>query len=122
MKHFAALILLLMHFACSTKPTVPDNFDQEAWQSDPRGCKGVRAQVMERFFPNKSALIGLSENEVLALMGKPDRQQLYQRNQKFYFYNLDKGPLCGDSSHVANEIYLRMSATFQVTEVNYRQD
>jgi hypothetical protein len=122
MKAIICLSFLLLLIQCNEKPKVPEHFDFSKWAADPNGCKGIRSKVLADFFPYKAQLIGKTENEILGLMGKPNRVQLYQRNQKFYFYSLKGNTLCADSTLEVSEFYLRFSATFQVTEVNYTQD
>ncbi len=39
-------------------------------------------------------MLGLNEMEIVDLLGKPDKQELYKRNQKFYRYYLQPGPAC----------------------------
>lgn len=64
---------------------------------------------------------GLTQEEVLEVLGKPDFQRLYQRNQKFYVYFTEPGPQCegnADASR-ARTVVLRFSAIELVTEVYY---
>jgi hypothetical protein len=39
----------------------------------------------------------LSETQILQLLGRPDQNELYKRNQKFYYYWIT-GPDCSTDS------------------------
>jgi hypothetical protein len=42
----------------------------------------------------QTKLKGLSEMDVISMLGKPDQNELYKRNQKFYSYFLSAAPGC----------------------------
>ncbi|MBT1705411.1 hypothetical protein [Chryseosolibacter indicus] len=42
----------------------------------------------------KQKLLGSDEMEIVQLLGKPDQNELYKRNQKFYYYYITPGPAC----------------------------
>lgn len=42
-------------------------------------------------------LRGLSEQEIIAMLGKPDANELYNRNQKFYYYFIQPSKVCSTS-------------------------
>ena len=96
--------LFLLVTACGNSTKI-EGFDSQAWQSDVAGCDGVRRIILEQV-DLETELIGLSESEILRILGKPDRNQLYKRNQKFYTYDL--GP-CEESASPYFQI--RFSAT-----------
>jgi hypothetical protein len=53
------------------------------------------------------------------LLGKADMNELSKRNQKFYYYYLEAGKQCKDSSktQVAKRIQIRFDAINNVNEV-----
>jgi outer membrane protein assembly factor BamE (lipoprotein component of BamABCDE complex) len=102
------LILILFFFlitSCSSAPEI-EGFDPVSWKSDLKGCEGIRASMVENASLEEN-LIGISESDVVLLMGKPDENNLYKRNQKFYVYYL--GP-CEEGTE-APYLQLRFSAT-----------
>lgn len=79
--------------ACRELPTLK-GFDSKAWQGDRLGCKGARARQIQTLLAQKDKLKGLGQNQVMALLGKPDFQDLASRNQRFYVYYYQKGKQC----------------------------
>lgn len=95
---------LLLIGACSSTPEIA-GLDSKAWKSDIGGCEGIRASQLESIDLEES-IIGVTESDIVRLMGKPDQNELYKRNQKFYVYEL--GP-CGETA--APYLQIRFSAT-----------
>jgi len=53
-------------------------------------------------------------------MGRPDKNELYRRQQKFYIYYLEPGSLCKESNQAsdsASYLSLRFNATGIVNEI-----
>jgi len=68
----------------------------------------------------KEQILGKAEHDVLKIMGRPDKNELYRRQQKFYIYYLEPGPLCEESlqaSDSASYLSLRFNATGIVNEI-----
>jgi hypothetical protein len=42
--------------------------------------------------------LALNEQEIISLIGKPDENELYTRNQKFFYYNIEASPSCTSST------------------------
>ena len=85
-----ALILIL---SCSNEPIL-QGFDSQRWQDDADGCHRQRIELAEEVLSRKAELVGLNENEIAGIFGKPDRHELYSRNKKAYVYFIDGGPEC----------------------------
>ena len=43
-------------------------------------------------------LLSLSQQEVISLLGKPDENELYKRNQKFYYYFVQPSAACTNAN------------------------
>lgn len=80
--------------SCSSKPKL-QGFDYETWVSDPGGCDGKRLGLKASLENNLEALKTLNQNEVKDLLGKPDKNELYKRSQKFFVYQIGPGKECG---------------------------
>lgn len=69
---------------------------------------------------NLEKIKGLDQEEIKELLGKPDKNELYKRSQKFFVYYLSPAPSCthGNTSE-QQEIYLsiRFNATGLAKEV-----
>lgn len=67
----------------------------DTWREDRNGCAGVRAGEIAKMEHQKGKLLGLSELDIVKVLGKPDVNELSKRNQKFYYYYIESGPACG---------------------------
>ena len=93
------VIFLLVFLAAGCGKSLPtlEGFDKEAWISDPNGCLKKRKAMSDLIRQQKDKLLALDEMKVVALLGKPDANQLYNRNQKFYHYFIHPAPACTDA-------------------------
>lgn len=51
--------------------------------------------MLEAVKASTDKLLALSEVDLVALLGRPDEEELYKRNQKFYYYYLQPSGNCG---------------------------
>lgn len=107
----------LIFFCCQSDPVI-NGLDTTTWKNDPDACKDQRAQFTAPLMEQLEKLKGLSEMEVVSLMGKPDKNELYKRNQKFYYYYLEPGPMCSKPNRVAKRLILRFNAVGLAKEVS----
>lgn len=95
-----------------------EGIDREGWQADKNGCEGKRAAMLKTMEQEKSKLLALKETEIVQLLGRPDQNELYKRNQKFFYYYLQPGPLCSqDSTSNATKLMIRFNAMGLAKEV-----
>ncbi len=93
-KWLSALALTVVLFSCGkTLPTL-DGVDLKTWKEDRNGCSGVRSKMIEPLKYQKNSILALDEMQVVKLLGKPDRNELYKRNQKFFLYYLEPAEQC----------------------------
>ncbi|MBS1544274.1 MAG: hypothetical protein JST14_11610, partial [Bacteroidetes bacterium] len=50
------------------------------------------------------------EMDVIELLGRADRNELYERNQKFYYYYIQGGPSCGGQASASRKLTIRFNA------------
>jgi hypothetical protein len=115
-KLFVVVFLLLI--ACS-KP-LPDlaPIDLKQWKADKDGCLGYRQSIAESLMDQTDKLKGLSEKKIIELLGRPDRNELYKRNQKFYYYLLEPGAPCAGAKDHPIELVIRFNAMGYAKEVS----
>lgn len=65
----------------------------------------------------KEKLLGLNEKQLVKLLGRPDQNELYKRNQKFYTYYLTPGPECGTTITSSQILVVRFNAMGLANEV-----
>ena len=101
-------MLFLGFTACKETPIL-ERFDSKAWKNDRMGCKGGRAKAFPLLSIQKEKLKGLGQNQVLALLGKPDLQELAPRNQRCYIYYYKEGHQCqGGKLNIKQDLILRV--------------
>lgn len=111
--------LLALFVGCRTAVDI-ENFDEAAFRSDPNGCTGVRASMKDALFAADQHFKGLTQEEIYATLGKPDRQELATRSQKYYVYYVDPAPTCSDdSTRLPLTLFVRFSAVNRASEIKY---
>lgn len=117
MKKWLLLSVVCLVFSCG-KP-LPDlsPIDLAQWKEDKGGCNQIRSSFLTELTQQKDELKGLSEGDVIKLLGRPDRNELYKRNQKFYYYDLEPGKVCG-STLLNQQLILRFNAMGMAKEVS----
>ncbi|MBX7127451.1 MAG: hypothetical protein K1X47_17275 [Cyclobacteriaceae bacterium] len=85
-----------------------DGISTEAWKSDHSACHAVRQTMISALETQRHKLTSLSEMEVVKLLGRPDQNELYKRNEKFYHYLVEGGPGCTD--HKTRRLTIRFNA------------
>jgi len=103
-------ILFLLLASCGRDLPRLSGVDTDQWKADRGGCAGYRKTVQDSLQMDLSMLKGLSENDVLQILGKPDQNELYKRNQKFYTYFVTPGPACDKPDSAALRLILRFNA------------
>ena len=101
---------------CRESPEMA-GFDTELWISDKSGCGSVRNGLAGKIIDAKDKLLGEKESWVIRALGKPDRSDLYKRNQKFLIYYLEPGPDCPDQVSNPGMLIIRFNATGYCNEV-----
>jgi hypothetical protein len=115
-------LALLFITACTNQPDL-NGFDVEAFKKDRGACNGTRVNQIDWLKTHKMTWKGVSSNDLEDILGKPDIQQLADRNQEYYIYFLEKGPHCDNSknSSTARSMAFRFSAMGLTTEITFQQ-
>jgi outer membrane protein assembly factor BamE (lipoprotein component of BamABCDE complex) len=118
LKKTFVLLNLVFIAACKEIPQL-ENFDKLEWTKDRQGCQNLRRKHLQSLENQRDKFKGLGQNQVMQLLGKPDIQELYNRNQRFYVYFYEKGSQCEGKADIINGkfIKIRISALDAVTEV-----
>lgn len=112
----------LLAVACGS-PKQFNAFPAADWREDRLGCTGRREALAGELEAIRRDLRGLTEPEILGLLGKPDSQELQGRGQKYFVYYLEKGPQCENARAVsqARTVAIRLNALGLVTELTYQR-
>lgn len=103
------LCIVLLSSCGKSLPTL-EGIDLKAWKEDPDACQGIRSKMIDAITAEKEKLKALDEMQVVSLLGRPDENELYTRNQKFYNYYLEPGPNCENGVEQPKKLILRFNA------------
>ncbi|WP_310392948.1 hypothetical protein [Hymenobacter sp.] len=99
-------------------PQLP-GFDAAAWRADPYACRDQRRVAVPVLVRNKERLYEARANDVTALLGPPDEEELRAGTEKVYYYYLEPGTQC-EARHARSGaacLSLRFGPIGTVTEV-----
>lgn len=74
--------------------------------------------MIESIEKQKEKLLALNEKQIVKLLGKPDQNELYKRNQKFFSYFLTAAPACDLQLTSTKILIIRFTAMGVANEVN----
>lgn len=116
---YVFVFVLLMLLSCGKSLPTLQNIDITTWVQDKNACNGQRTKMLIEFQNQKDKLLGLSEAQIIELLGRPDHNELYKRNQKFYYYFLQPALHCkSGGSNEAMRLVVRFSAMGIAKEVS----
>ena len=75
-------------------PEVP-GFAAAAWRADRYACRGQRAALLPPLLAARASLYEARADDVTALLGPPDEEELQVQTEKVYYYYLAPGAQCG---------------------------
>jgi outer membrane protein assembly factor BamE (lipoprotein component of BamABCDE complex) len=117
MRLFFFIWIIFLSFSCQDTVQIKD-FDTTLWQKDRLACQNKRKDMINSLEAQKAQLKGMTRVNILYFLGRPDKQELYQRNQRFYIYHYEKGTQCKGKGDIQSKILkIRFSAIDLVTEV-----
>lgn len=65
----------------------------------------------------KNKLLALDEMQIVKLLGKPDRNELFIRNQKFFYYFIEPSDNCNGQIKSTKKLSIRFNAMGLAKEV-----
>jgi hypothetical protein len=91
----------------------------ENWKSDRYGCKGLRLQDLEEFRTIKNQFLGIDNQALIKTFGRPDRVELVDKSQSFFFYFIEPSSDCigVEQKKEPLRILFRLNALSKVSEV-----
>jgi len=119
-----SIFFAILLFSCGPSAPALEGMDLTKWRQDPNGCHGERAVALKQLEIQKDKLLGQAELDVVALLGKPDRNELSTRNQKFYYYFIEPAEACGVKAgdHAPVRLAIRFNAMGLAKEVRIEQE
>lgn len=121
MKNLVLLIALSVFGWLSSCSSAVDagKINLENWKSDRYGCKGLRMQDLEEFRTIKNQFLGIDNQGIIKTFGRPDRVELVDKSQSFFFYFLEPSSDCAgvEQKKEPLRVLFRMNALSKVSEV-----
>ncbi len=119
---YSLFFLTLLLLSCGKEMPTLQGVNIEKWKADKNGCLGYRQSIKASLASEISKLKGLAEMDVIRLLGKPDQNELYKRNQKFYSYFISPGPSCITADSASQKLVLRFNAMGYAQLVSMEHD
>lgn len=91
----AAAGLALLLGGCGHALTSIPGFEAAAWRADTYACRGQRAALLPPLLAARASLYEARADDVTALLGQPDEEELQANTEKVYYYYLTPGAQCG---------------------------
>jgi hypothetical protein len=115
------LVIFLLSFGCGEAPQL-DNIDLKKWKEDKNACFEYRIEAVDNLLKQKDKLKGLSQNEMISLLGTADKHQLYERSQKFFIYYLEPNENCKQYTEgYIKALYIRFNSLDQAVDFNIQK-
>jgi outer membrane protein assembly factor BamE (lipoprotein component of BamABCDE complex) len=116
--NWLSLVIIISLLSCGKSLPELKGIDKESWVHDKGACKNIRSKMIDGVKSQKDQLLALSEMQLVELLGRPDENELYKRNQKFYTYYLEPGPTCDSlAGDEALKLVIRFNAMGLAKEV-----
>lgn len=114
---YSVLFFVLVLTACGKSLPEFEKLDLQAWRNDKNACGEYRSGTLEIFQSQKEKLLALDESQIIELLGRPDQNELYKRNQKFFYYYLKPSATCPESATEPKRLVIRFNAMGLAKEV-----
>ncbi|GAA4023159.1 hypothetical protein GCM10022409_03730 [Hymenobacter glaciei] len=99
-------------------PQIP-GFEAATWRADPYACHNQRRNGVAALLRVREQLYEARADDVNALLGQPDEEELRANTEKVYYYYLEPGTQCaaGHIRSAAPRLSVRFGPLGTVTEV-----
>jgi hypothetical protein len=117
MRRLLSALLIIAIAGCGNPLPELANIDLKAWKDDKHACGNYREDNIESIRSQKEKLLALKESQIIELLGRPDRNELYKRNQKFFHYSLKADSTCTNAKDGGLRLVVRFNAMGLAKEV-----
>jgi hypothetical protein len=111
------IVIFALSLSCGKDVPTLEGVDAMVWKDDKFGCEGKRFQMLTRLRQEKDKLLALDEIQITKVLGKADRNELFKRNQKFFYYFLQPAPECKLGNEAPLKLVVRFNAMGLAKEV-----
>ena len=121
MKHllYSLFLISILTISACSGPMDAGKINLENWKADRYGCKGLRMQDLEELKAIKNNFLGADNQAIIKTFGRPDRVELLDKSQSFFFYFLEPSDDCEGvkTEKEPLKVLFRMNALSKVSEV-----
>lgn len=78
-----------------------------------------RASLVEDLVNRKEDLFGHGQKDIIGVLGKPNRHELYARNKKAFVYFISGGSICSKTEATQEKLVIRFDGIGRAKEVIY---
>ncbi len=121
MKHllYSLFLISILTISACSGPMDAGKINLENWKADRYGCKGLRMQDLEELKAIKNNFLGADNQAIIKTFGRPDRVELLDKSQSFFFYFLEPSDDCEGvkTEKEPLRVLFRMNALSKVSEV-----
>ena len=110
MKKYFILLSALVLLSCGKSLPVLENFDENKWKNDRNACANQRVEMQSALEAQQEKLLALKEMQIVQLLGRPDGNELFERNKKFYTYYITPSAQCSNASVAPKRLEIRFNA------------
>ena len=111
------LLLATGFFSCSSNLET-GSINLENWKSDRNGCKGLRIQDLKEIEKLRNTFLEANNQQLIKTFGRPDRVELLDKSQSFFYYFLEPSDACGGLDEKEPlKVLFRLNAINRVSEV-----
>jgi hypothetical protein len=116
-RSLSLVFVTFVFFSCGKDLPTLSGIDSTVWKDDKNGCDGKRFPMTNAIQVEKEKLLALDEGQVIKVLGRPDRNELFKRNQKFFYYFLQPAPECNLGNANPKKLVVRFNAMGLAKEV-----
>ncbi|HLT08171.1 MAG TPA: hypothetical protein VK014_11640 [Cyclobacteriaceae bacterium] len=112
------LLVLTAVFSSCSSPLETGTIDLENWKNDRNGCKGLRMQDLDELERLRNTFLEANNQQLIKTFGRPDRVELLDKSQSFFYYFLEPSEACGTINEKEPlKVLFRLNAINRVSEV-----
>ncbi|GAB3658527.1 hypothetical protein GCM10028791_31560 [Echinicola sediminis] len=117
--YLALITAMLTSFSSCSSKLDAGNINLDNWKKDRYGCKGLRMQDLEEIRKIKNTFLEANNQELILTFGRPDRVELLDKSQSFFFYFLEPSQECEGvkTEKEPLKVLFRLNAINRVSEV-----
>ncbi|MBX9852439.1 MAG: hypothetical protein K2X86_11870 [Cytophagaceae bacterium] len=96
MRTIAKIFFISLMFLSGCKETPKlEGFRSQLWIEDKNGCNGKRTYLAEILLSKTTELKGTDDDDLVKILGKPDKYEGGDRGKRVYYYYTQQGSQCG---------------------------